>query len=232
DNSKILPLTYGTRWDGGMTSVEIAGVKGELTANTESVAVGKPIYYFSRSQYGSEVKVKKGEKLTSMSMTDFQDYLPIVCVGEDGKWNSFEELAGQIEKIIKTSKNSEDYIVLGLFTVPLTKEQSDKIDPDDDRTLEQLTYKNNIAYDAFMKKKFGTHYVSIREIICSEESVEKLKAIDDGQFELSEDDEKNLHSGIVPNCLKYNKTILNEYGYTLVGDALYERLVDLGYLYH
>ncbi len=232
NKSAISPLTYGTRWDGGMTDVTIAGVRGELSVDSATVSLGDPVYYFSRNTYGEEKKVSKGEKLVSMSMTDYKDYIPVVCMGENGYWTSFKDLADQIEKVIKTSSNSDKYIVLGLFTVPLLSEQLGSIDTNDEKALEELTKKNNIAYDKYMKKRFGEHYLSLRETICSEEAVEKLKKIDDGVFNLTEQDEKELHSGIVSSCVRYNKTILNQYGYSLVGDALYEKLVDMGYLYH
>ena len=227
DGSDVFPLRYSTRWDGGMTDISIAGIEGSLTIDENSISFEKPIYYFTRSKEGEEVKVEKGEKIISKSMTDYVDYIPVVCIGDNGGWESFDELIEQQQAIIDTSTNSDKYVVVGLFTVPLTEEQLKSVSNDEEKA--ELIKKNNENYDKIMKEKWGDHYVNAREYLCSNVALEKLE---NQEVEVSDEDKVNMSKGIVPDVLRYDPNNLNSYGYDIVGDALYQKLVDLGYLYN
>lgn len=227
DKSDFMVLKYGDRCDGGMTDVTIAGVEGTLSIDSNSAQFDKPIYYFTRKKDGEEVKVKGGEKVISASMTDYSDYVPIICMGDNGGWKNAKELVKQQQAVIDQSSNKDKYVVVGMFTVPLTEEQAKSVINDDEAKAE-LIKKNNEEYDKAMKKQYGDHYISSREYLCSNVALEKLENL---ELEVSKADKVNMSKGIVPDILRYDPDNLNSYAYDLLGDAVYQKLVDLGYLY-
>lgn len=42
----------------------------------------------------------------------------------------------------------------------------------------------------------------------------------------------NIKNKIVPDAFKYDMDNLNSYAYDIIGDIVYDKLVELGYLYH
>lgn len=229
DNHPIKPLRYGTEWDGGMTNVTIAGIEGQLSSDESSVMFDEPIYYFTRSREGKKVEVKKGEQVISESMTLYKDYIPVICLGDDGGWDSFDELIKQQQAIIDTCKDKEKFIIVGMFTVPLSEEQLKALPADDKNAKDEFIRKNNEEYDKIMKEKWGEHYVCSREYLCSNVA---LSEMDKSGVEYKESDKVSMSQGVVPDILRYDPNILNGKGYELVGDAIYQKMVDLGYLYH
>lgn len=228
DGSVIAPLRYGTRWDGGMTNVTIAGVEGALSIDENTVNFENPIYYFTRNSNGEKVKVKEGERIISSSMTEYTDYVPIVCMGEHGGWNSFDELIEQQQAIINTSSNNDKFVVIGMFSVPLTEEQINSV-ANDEKAKEELIKKNNEEFDKVMQEKWGDHYINARECLCSNVALEKLQNAD---VEITIQDKVDMSNGVVPDVMKHDGNTLNGYGYDILGDAVYQKLVDLGYLYN
>ena len=229
DGNNIAPLRWGTQWDGGMTNVTIAGIEGELSSDPSTASFENPVYYFTRSKEGKKVDVKKGERIISESMTDYTDYIPVICIGDDGGWNDFDEMIKQQQAIIDTCKDKDKFIIVGLFSVPLTEKQQKSLPADDDTARSKYIQKNNEEYDKIMKEKWGKHYVCSREYLCSNVALEKM---DNLGIEYKEADKVNMSKGIVPDILRYDPTYLNGTGYDLVGDAIYKKMVDLGYLYH
>lgn len=228
DGNSIFPLRYGTKCDGGMSNVTIAGVEGTLSIDPNSISFEKPIYYFTRNEEGEEVKIKDGEKLISSSMTDYRDYIPVICIGDNGGWKNFKELIAQQQKLINTSTNNDKFIIVGLFSVPLTEEQLNSVEGDE-KAKAELIRKNNENYDKLMKKQWGDHYVNAREYLCSNVALEKMEKL---ELEITTEDKVNMSKGIVPDILRYDPDNLNKYAYDLVGDAVYQRMVELGYLYN
>ena len=228
DGSTVAPLRYGTRWDGGMTNVTIAGVEGALSIDENTMNFENPVYYFIRNSEGESVHVEEGEKVISDSMTEYTDYIPVICMGDHGGWTSFEQLIEQQQAIIDTSSNSDKFLIVGLFSVPLTEEQLQSVE-DDDEAKEELIRKNNEEFDKAMEKKWGDHYVNARESLCSNVALEKLQNAD---VSVSIQDKIDMSKGVVPNALKHDANTLNNYGYDIVGDAVYQKLVALGYLYN
>ena len=230
DEKPIVPLRWGTEWDGGMSNVTIDGVEGTLSVDSNTAAFENPSYYFTRKSEGKKTKVKKGTEIISDSMTKNKDYIPIICMGDDGGWKTFDELIKQQQALLDSFENKDNYIILGLFSVPLTEKQEKSLPDDDDgKARAKLIKKNNEEYDKVMKEKWGEHYVSSREYLCSNIA---LDSIEQREIEYKNVDKVNMSRGIVPDILKYDTNTLNGTGYELVGDAVYKKMVDLGYLYN
>lgn len=231
DKKNIIPLRWGTEWDGGMSNVTIAGIEGTLSIDSNTATFEKPTYFFTRSQEGKKVKIKKGEQIISTSMNENKDYVPVICMGDDGGWKSFDELIKQQQALLDTFKDKDKFIILGLFTVPLTEKQEKSL-PDDDengKARAKLVKKNNEAYDKAMKKKWGEHYVSSREYLCSNVALDYLEK---NEVDYKNVDKVNMSNGVVPEVLKYDPNLLNGRGYELAGEAVFKKMVELGYLYN
>lgn len=224
DKSKISPLRYGTQCDGGMTNVTISGLEGTLSVARDSAQRTEPKYYFTRNTEGDETVIKKGAQIISESMTDYTSYIPIVCIGDCGEWEKTGDLIKQQQAIINTCDNKDKYVVVGLFSAP-AETNSDM----SDKEILNAQKKANEAFDKAMSKKWGKHYVNIREYLCSDEAVKKAK---EQGVEFSKKDMNNIKNKIVPDAFKYDMDNLNSYAYDIIGDIVYDKLVELGYLYH
>lgn len=226
DDSQIAPLRYGTACDGGMSNVTIGGIDGILSVAEDSAQLDEPKYYFTRNKEGEEVEIKKGEQIISESMTDYTDYIPIVCIGDSSDWSSIKELIKYQQAIIDAHSPAKDgkYLVVGLFSMPL--EKNDELT--DKENL--LRYKEaNEKFDKAMEKQWGDHYVNVREYLCSDEAIEKAKTLG---AEFTKKDNQSIKYKVVPDAFKYDNYNLNGYAYNIIGDIVYDKLVELGYLYH
>lgn len=224
DKSLITPLRYGTACDGGMTNVTIGGVEGTLAVNSDTAQMEEPTYTFTRKVEGEEIKIKKGEQLISESMTEYVDYIPVVCIGEHGGWKDLNELIKQQQAIINTSKNKDKYLVLGIFQAPATT--NNKMTA---KQKLQAMVKANEDFDKAMEKQWGDHYVNIREYLCSDKAIERAEELG---IKLNEKDLNYIKNKIVPDSFKYDPDNLNGSAYDIIGDIVYEKLVELGYLHN
>lgn len=226
DKSKILPLKYNQRCDGGMRNVTIGGVEGVLEMDDETSSFEDPLYTFTRKDVGEEVKIKKGTQIISESMTEYKDYIPVICMGESGLWdNDPKKLIQQQQAVLNTSNNKDKFVIIGLFSSPM---QETDLDLEEDEQKE-LVLKRSKQLDKALQEHWGDHYVNIRELLCSDTALKKLEK---AGVEVSDEDKADMAKGIVPKVLKTDQYYLNGYAYDIIGDAVYEKLVKLGYLYH
>ncbi len=224
DNSYIFPLRYGIYCDGGMSNVTIGNVEGTLSITKDSAQRAKPKYYFTRKKEGKEVVINKGEQIISDSMTMYSDYIPVICMGEAGTWNDANDLIKQQQALIDSCKDKDKFVIVGMFNVPL--EDADNMDEDEKYKLQK---KENEKMDAALAKHWGDHYINIREYLCSEESIKYIESKD---IEFDKDDKKKIKDKMIPESLKYDDENLLDVAYQLIGDAVYDKLVELDYLYH
>ena len=52
------------------------------------------------------------------------------------------------------------------------------------------------------------------------------------EIEITDQDMNNVKNKIVPDIFKYDADNLNGYAYDIIGDIVYDKLVELGYLFH
>ena len=78
-----------------------------------------------------------------MTERDDVNSLPVICMGFYGGWNKDPaELAEQIQNMLSTYSQQEDYVVLGMYPDP-------------------SYYDNRDAYDEAMYNAFGDHYLPL-----------------------------------------------------------------------
>ena len=81
--------------------------------------------------------------------------------------------------------------------------------------------------DEEMKKAFGEHYVDAKSDLVSEESL-KAKGVTP-----TENDKADIAKGAVPESFRKSaddKTHLNDLGYTVLAEAVYKKITELGYI--
>lgn len=198
NGDNVAPLRQG---DGGINPVTISGVKGTISINQSSVTSSNFNYYFTRSVEGKSVKVKDESPIKTDSLYKYKNYVPIIFMGQNGGFNTNQELINQINSILKMNKSNKKFLVLGLTT-------GDSI--------------SRSALETAMKEEFGSRYLNLREYVSKNGlSIAGIKP--------SQKDLTAMKIGAMPPSLLSDKVHFNEYGYRVVGHAVFERLNKLGY---
>ncbi len=135
------------------------------------------------------------------SLSMYRDYMPVIYIGENGGYQDADDLVAQINAIIGTYGNQEQYLVLG-FTIGSAS--------------------SSAGIESAFLEAFGDHYINLREFI----GANGMQLVG---LEATADDEKAIESGAMPPSLLYDRLHFNSYGYTVMGHAVYERMGILGY---
>ncbi len=201
DGSRISLLRHG---DGGASQVSICGIEGKLSIQRDSYLAKECTYWFTRSLAGSTITVAAGTRLINAGSYLYQDYLPIIFMGQNGGWHTPEELIAQQEAILDAcGADRGQFLILGLTTA----------DAADRRELERA-----------MADRWGTHYLNLRKALCDTALIESLG------LACTAEDLAMIDHGSVPGVLRADDVHFNAAGYTLIATLVYERLVTLGYV--
>lgn len=194
---RTTPLRQG---DKGINPCVINDVEGYLTIEQDSAISTNFKYYFQRSNNGTAVEVHNNTKIQTSASTLYKDYMPIIFIGQNGGYDSDDELIEQI-KLLVDYNNNDMYLVLGLTsgTEASRKELETKMD-----------------------NEFGKKYINLRN------SLSKSGVEDAGLIANAEDMMATV-IGKVPPSLHVDEVHLNDKGYTLIGNIVYNRMVELGY---
>lgn len=184
----------------GINECVIAGVSGTLHA--EKVGEKKCKYYFSRSETGEEVSVSSGTEINTEASENYKDYLSIVFIGTNGGYDNYEELIAQQDAIISSRiANTEKYLVVG------------------------ITYGNTEGmanYDNAMYERYGDKFFCLRSYL-------SVFGMRDAGLTPTEEDLQCMKIGMVPKSLRSDDVHLSSKGYEVAGNAIYEKLLSLGY---
>ena len=210
----VTPLTQG---DAGINNVTIAGIEGKLTLDLESYTSNhKNIYYFTRSNPGSEVTVPAGAEIITAASTMYRDYIPVIFIGTyDWELSQWEDTS--VEELIATQKaiidhqiaNKDRYIIIGLYYM--------------NNRWDYGRYEFE-KYETAMAQEYGNHFINIRKYLCSD-------GLSDAGITPTKDDTHDIDSGLVPTSLRSaaEPSELNAKGYELLGKVVFDRLDKLGY---
>lgn len=192
----VAPLRHG---DKGVNPVTINGVQGIISIDKQSK--GENIYYFERLGRGEAVPVKDGTVIETVGMKKFQNYIPIVFIGQNGGYKTDQQLVDQIKSIIQMEKYNENYLVLGLTTG---------------------TAESRIQLESLMETAFGEKYVNLRELM----STNGLKL---ANISPTTEDLTAMETGAIPPSLLSDKVHFNAKGYEVIGKIVFHRMEQLGY---
>lgn len=196
----VAPLRQGTA---GMEWVEMNGISGELHINQESYTGSEYSYTFTRKDAGDPVEIPAGTPILTSGSVVGTDYLMVIFMGENGGYDTYEELIAQQRAIIEhQTENKDCFIIIGLHT-GTAKERAD--------------------LEAAMKTEYGDKYINLREYMCTD-------GLKDAGLTPTSEDEEMMERGMTPASLMISDQChFNEYGYKLIGNLIYDRMDELGY---
>ena len=187
----------------GVNPVLINGIRGML-GGTVSSGTSESVneYLFAPLELKDSTTVSAGTEIVTAGV-EFVDYISILSIGENGGWGDDPStLLSQQRSFVETrGLNKDKTIIIGL--------------------IKGNTITNNIA-DTIMSDAFGKNFINIREYLCNE-------GINKSNIELSEEDKIAVNIGEVPKVF-YNDRGLNDEAYKLIGELLFEKLEELGYI--
>jgi len=198
NGNPVAPLRQG---DGGVNPVTIAGVEGIISIEQESSTSKEYTYYFQRSKSGNSVYVKEDTIVYTASFKKYNNYIPIIFMGQNGGYEDAQDLINQINSILDMDKWNEKFLVLGLTTG----------DAESRRELESL-----------MESEYGDRYLNLRNYLSK-------NGLEIAGLEPTAEDKEAIAVGAVPPSLLSDKVHFNSYGYKVIGHAIYERMQELGY---
>lgn len=182
------------------TKVTIDGIKGQIRFDEK-----KYRYYFIRNSFVRSRRIPTGSEIVIEKNDMYKDAFPIVFIGQNGGYESIEDLISQQKAIIPQKMYDNGmYLVLGLTSGSAS-----------DRKELELA----------MDKEYGANYINLRQIMSGERVSDFVTAISDM-------DKKDMQDGIVPQCLRAKNDMvhLNSDGYQMIAQILYERMIELNML--
>lgn len=212
EDGKVIPRNTAL---GGWNPVAICGVKGMLTVEVDSSVWPRMLSRarFTRAQAGDAVQVEAGERLLCPAQAVQAD-VNVFFTGTNGGWSvdntvaaddpaAVSELAALLRRQIAGTVNPEQYIVVGL----IGGKAGDWTHTD--RTLQT---------------EFGEHYLDVKSYLASEQ------ALRDAGIAPTAQDRADLAEGRVPASLRTDSVHLNDAGYRLLAQKVYQKLVELKYI--
>lgn len=185
---------------GDMTGINPCYINGVI-GNLLKVDDGNGIYYtFQRYNDGEETVIDRPTRIFFNATDKYNNSILCLFIGQNGGYNTEEELVEQIRNAIRHN-NSNKYIILGLTTGSNAERAS----------LEKT-----------MQNAFGLHYLNTRKYLY-------MYGLSDANIEPTAQDENDIKNGVVPNSLRSDSVHLNDKGYTVLGNLVYKKGVELGY---
>jgi len=183
-----------------MNPVIINGVEGTIRIEQDSVDSADFTYYFQRTSAGESVEVEEETVVETIGSSSFDNYIPIIFIGTNGGYDDEEDLITQINTIRDMGKYNEKYIVLGLTTG---------------------NAESNEYLESLMEEEFGERYINLREYLVE-------NGLELAGLEATEADLDAISEGSIPPSLLSDEVQFNAQGYTIIGQAIYERMNELG----
>ncbi len=198
----VEPILQG---DAGMEYVVINGIEGtlEYLPDVTGESGARLLYYFKRSTAGTEtVNVSAGTKIETRGYLEYKDYLPIIFMGENGGFDSSDELIRQQMAIVENGTNKLRYIIIGITSG---------------------TQESRKDLEAAMQEQYGNQYINARKMLSTD-------GMNEMQIETTVFDKMMMDEGKVPGRLLSGDSVhLNEAGYRYLGKIVYDRMYELGY---
>ncbi len=197
NGAPVAPLKQG---DCGINPVNISGVEGYLLKSQEKTDSGDYVYMFSRGVEGDPVQIESGEIIVTSATVQYENYISVIFIGQNGGWSDPEDLIAQQMSIINNNHyDQEKFIILGLTS-----------GNEKDRT----------ELETALSEYYGDKFINLRQYLSS-------NGMNDAGLVPTEQDLEAMKIGSVPPSLLSDAVHLNAYGYTLIGNLVYERIREL-----
>lgn len=196
----VAPLRQGKT---GIEWVRINGISGTIDIEQEDYISDEYTYTFTRSVCGESVEVASGTPIITSGSTVGTDYLTVIFIGENGGYDTYEELINQQHAIINyQTANNDRFIIVGLHTG---------------------TASERAGLEKAMVDEYGDKYINLREYMAAQ-------GLTDAGVECTDEDQEMIAEGMTPASLMIDdKCHFNSDGYRLIGNLIYNRMDELGY---
>lgn len=199
NGKKVFPSLYN---DVGINQCTIAGITGVLSIS--KIGDMESSYTFTRSRAGNSVLAEEGTEIITSASQEYENAVSVIWIGTNGGYDSYEELVEQQNAVIASrAGNRERYLVVGIAY--------------GDREVMK-------DYDHIMYQNYGEKYLNIREYLAH-------FGMETAGLEKTAEDISYSSHGMVPPSLKLSAEDVhfNAEGYRVIGQAIYEKLMELGY---
>ena len=208
DGRAVTPLTGG---NAGVNNVTINGIEGVLSIDSNGYSpFGGASYSFARVEAGEESYVPAGTEIVTAATDEYRDYIHVVWIGTYGGYDySPDVLVQQTKELLeRQTKNTDRYIVLGIYSINGYTASSYQLD----------------AIDTAMMQAFGNRYVNVRKYLCGD-------GMADAGFSKTQQDLQSISNNAVPpSFLTASTSIeLNGTAQKLIGKLVFNRMESLGY---
>lgn len=196
----VAPLRQG---NAGMEYVMLDGVKGVISIEQENSTSSGFKYWFTRESQGEKTAIDKGTEIVTSGSESNLNYIPVIFIGQNGGYDSIEELIEQQRAIINHQSGNPEgrFIIIGLHTG---------------------TAEVRAELESAMSDEYGSQYINLREYMSTQ-------GLTDAGIEATEEDLEMMEQGMTPASLKADNTHFNAVGYELIGNLIYQRMDELGY---
>lgn len=193
--------------------IYIDGIPYQLTSKNGNYYIA-----FYDKNASENVKIKKNSQVVTKAAYDIantaSDVL-IIQMGSNGGWDDYNTLISQYKAMIDKS-GTQCYIIIGDTDNPKESIDSESYTDNYEPGL------NDTYWEAALREAFGEHFINMRTYMLE-------NALDVAGLEATEKDTYNLSNGLVPESIKFDYTHMNSYGYYVMGKAVYDKGIELGY---
>jgi lysophospholipase L1-like esterase len=199
------PLRQG---EAGVNPCYIKGIKGNLTITQTDTTNSDAKWYFTREEKGAETFIKEPVELITAASLNRRQGVLILWTGTNDLFDIPKDRLAK--KIIEQQRVMVDYM-----------EYSEK-----QYIIIGLTYSTAFPFiddvNKELKETYGKHFLNIKPYLLEE----GLKAA--GLVE-TEQDRLKKNQGNIPESLLVDDVHFNALGYTLIGEQVYKKGIELGY---
>lgn len=188
--------------DVGINPCSIAGVDGILSYNPDEIK-----YYFTRTAPGEAVEVADNTQVITYGDADKLSTDVVVLFAGTNRApdkNTVQELI-DVEKQMLEHIGSERYVVIGLTSKELVPDV--------------------VEINQALGQAFGDHFLDIRSYFLED-------GLRDAGMDATDQDLADMAQGEIPSSLRVDVVHGNSAFYRLIGEQVYKKLVELGYISH
>ena len=156
-------------------------------------------FYFKRAKDGDPVVINDETRVITDAMLHHRNDLLIMDIGYNGGWHDDKDWINQYRQMVDYSKCKE-YIVIGRAS---------------------HWYGTYPEREEMFQSTFGNRYINLTKYYIEH-------GLSDAGLEPTEDDLKDINSGIPPRSLFYDEHHENDAGYAVKAKVVFNRLQELG----
>ena len=195
-------VIIGGQGTAGLNPCYIDGIEGEIVYDNYG---GIERTLFIRKETGEEKRISNNTQIITSGMNLYNDSdIVIIWSGTNDTpdTSSVSNVINNIDAMINYS-NNDKYIIIGLTSKNYMSE------------VEEV--------NQILANKYGEHFLDIRKYILE-------NGLSDAGIVATAQDLEDIRNGEVPSSLRIDTVHLNAAGYTIVGEQVYNKLIEFGYI--